>query len=661
MPDSCLNRVTFVHRKKPDNTGASPLDDHLRRNLLNGVSPFTRREFIKTALGSAAALGLSALPSPSLASNPTGKKLHGLSSFGELKYPENFSQFDYATPDAPKGGVFSFSPPSWGYNQNPQTFNTFNTLILKGDAPPRLEGIYDTLMSGTSDEPDSLYCAVASSVEISEDRNVYRFELRPQARFHDGTPLTAHDVAFSYLTLKEKGHPQLAIDLIDVSEALAISDHVFELRLSGKQSDRAFLSLVSGVPILSKAFYERLVFEEHVLEVPLGSGPYKLGRFSTGNFIEYDRVADYWAKDLPFAKGFYHFDTIRIDFFRERQAGFEAFKKGDVLFRQEFTAKTWATEYDFPAMKDGRAVQREFPNEKRPSLQGWALNARREKFSDARTRQAIGLVFDFEWTNKNLFFDSYQRSHSTFEQSDYAASGMPSAAELVLLEPYRGQLPDTVFGEAVMQHISDGSGRDRNALRMAQKLLLDAGWTRKDGVYIAKDGTRLEFEFLIRSQVFERILGPFVENLKILGIPATIRLVDPSQFQARLDDFDFDVAGVAMSFAATPTKESVKQVFHSESADRKGSRNYPGVSIPALDSLIDRMDRINDRNQLETTLKAIDRVLRAHHFWIPNWFAPNHRVAMWDIFGWKDPKPEYGFPVESTWWVDPAKAAANKL
>ena len=340
-------------------------------DLENGMDKFmrfSRREFIKTSLGAGLVFGTGIAPTISLANNPVSKKLHGLSSFGNLKYPENYTHFEYASLDAPKGGVFAFSPSSWGFNQNTQTFNTLNCFILKGEAPPRLEGIYDTLMTGSLDEPDAIYGALAKTVEISKDRNTYRFELHPEARFHDGSPLTAHDAAFSYMLLKDKGHPQLAADLVNLVEAVAVEDNILELRLNGKQSDRAILVLATLVPIFSRAFYEKLPFEEHVLETPLGSGPYKVGKVSPGNYIEYDRVEDYWAKDLPFAKGFNHFDIIRIDFFRERQAGFEAFKKGAVRWRQEFTSKTWATEYNFPAIEEGKVVQLEFPREKGCSL-----------------------------------------------------------------------------------------------------------------------------------------------------------------------------------------------------------------------------------------------------------------------------------------------------
>jgi len=624
-----------------------------------GSLPFTRREFIKgIGVGAMAAGSAMAMPVISLAGSPTGEKLFGLSSFGDLKYSPDTVHFDYAEPDAPRGGRFAFSPSYWYFNQNTQTFNTLNSFVLKGEAPPRMELCFDTLMVWAINEPDALYCSLAQSVEISADRNSYRFALRPQAKFSDGSPVTAEDVAFSFQVIKEKGHPQLSVDLVELVEAVAIDAAIVELRFTGKQSDRAILSIANNVPILSQRFYADLDFEDHVMEVPVGSGPWKVGKFSAGSFIEYERNENYWASDLFFARGLDHFDTLRIDFFRERQAAFEAFKKGEVRWREEFTSKTWATEYNFPAVESGDVIKVEIPGESRPSLQGWAVNTRRAKLADPRTREAIALAFDFNWTNKNLFYGIYHRSHSLFEQSGYAASGMPSGEELELLEPLRPLLPERVFGEAVRQFDSDGSGKDRVALRLARKLLTEAGWKIDGGSYVDEKDNRLEVEFLIRAQVFERILGPFVENLKSIGIPATIRLVDPSQFQARLESFDFDIAGLAFSFGATPTRESISQFFHSKSADQNGSNNYPGIQLEALDRLIDRIDAVKDRKQLETVMKAMDRVLRAHHFWIPNWFSPNHRVATWNMFDWNDKKPDYFFPVERLWWFDEEKAAA---
>ena len=617
------------------------------------AGPFTRREFVKSAIGAAAIVSL---PTISLASNPTDKKLHGLSAFGELKYPKDYPHFDYAVLDAPKGGTFAFAPSNWAFNQNVQTFNTLNTFVLKGDAPPRMGLCFDTLMTVSIDEPDSIYGALAKTVEISADRNTYTFELHEIAKFHDGSPLNAHDVAFSYNLIKEKGHPQLALDLRHLKEARAVSDFIFELQFTGEQSDRAILSVAAGVPLLSKKYYSQNEFDASTLEPPLSSGGWKVKEANPGRFIIYERVKDHWANSLPFAKGFDHFDFLRIDFFRDRTAGFEAFKKGDVNWREEFTSKVWATEYNFPAVKDGRVIQREFASEKRPAMQAWAVNSRRAKFADPLVRKAIGMCFDFNWTNNKLFFGAYSRSNSTFEKSEFKAVGKPSPEELAILEPLKDDANPAIFDEPYLQFESNGSGNDRKAFRNALKLLKKANFKQKNGKQFSPNGEQLTVEFLIRAPVFERILGKFVESLGKIGIDATIRLVDPSQFQSRLEEFDFDMVGAAFSIGATPTAESMRQFFHSESVEKKGSRNYPGVAIPTLDKLIEQMAGVKSRDELVIYMKCIDRVLRAEQYWIPNWYSSSHRIAMWDMFGWKEELPGYAFPVESLWWFDEEKA-----
>ncbi|MCF6321509.1 MAG: extracellular solute-binding protein [Rhizobiaceae bacterium] len=618
------------------------------------IFPFTRREFIKTIAG--AGIALAGGVSISAAANPTGKKLHGLSSFGDLKYDADYTVFDYASPDAPKGGVFSFSPSNWGMNQNTQTFNTLNTFVLKGAAPPRMELCFDTLMISAIDEPDAIYCSTAKTVEISEDRNSYIFELREEARFHDGSVLSAEDVVFSCNIIKEKGHPQLAQNMRDLVEIRALSDNRVELRFNGKQSDRAILAVAASVPIFSRRYYETREFDSSSLEAPLSSGQWKVGNFSAGQFIEYLRVEDYWAKDMPFARGLGHFAKLRIEFYAERTAGFEAFKKGDILWRQEFTSKVWATEYGFPAVKQGKVVQKLFPGELRPSMQGWALNTRRDKFKDVRVRRAIGLCFDFEWTNKNLFYNAYARSQSLFEKSPFKAEGIATGEELTLLKSLGDDLPQSVFGEAIMQPVSDGTGNDRANLRKAFGLFQEAGWNSKGGKLLNAQGEQFKIEFLIRSKTFEKVLGGMVANLRQLGVDVSIRLVDPSQYQARTDKFDFDIVGMALSFTASPTQNSLKQIFHSDSADLSGSRNYPGVRVKAVDQLIEKLGKVKSRDELTIIMRVMDRVLRTHQYWIPNWYSANHRVAMWDVFGWKEPKPDYAFPVEQLWWYEETKA-----
>lgn len=583
--------------------------------------------------------------------------LHGLSTFGGLKYGPDFTHFDYASPSAPKGGTFNFSPPNWLFNQSVLTFNTLNSFVPRGDAPPRMEMCFDSLMTGALDEPDSAYGLLAETATISDDWNTFTFRLRPEARFHDGTPLTAHDAAFTFNLLKDEGHPSFLLPLSDMVEAVADGPQDFRLMFSGDQSPQTIFTVI-GFPILSKAFFQSNPFDASQLNAPLGSGPYKVGRVSAGRTIEYERVLDYWGRDLPVNRGLYHFDRIRIEFYRDRQAAFEAFKKGNILYRQEFTSRIWATGYDFPAIEDGRVVKREFPSELRPSMQAWALNQRRERFQDARVRQAVALCFDFEWTNRNLFYDAYQRSHSTFERSDYKAEGMPSEAELALLERFRGQIPDEAFGEAVLQPVSDGSGRDRSLLRQASRLLAEAGWRPKGALLEKENGERLTLEILVQDEVFIRSNSPFVENMRAVGIDASIRLVDSAQFQARQGDFDFDMVSSAASFTGTPTRDQLANAFHSRSASLGGSRNYPGTRDTAIDALIDEAGNAADRESFTIAMRVLDRVLRARRDWIPNWHAANHRAAFWDMFGFKEPKPDYGFPVEALWWLDEEKARA---
>jgi microcin C transport system substrate-binding protein len=619
------------------------------------MAALSRRIFL---VGSGAAATMPFLPNrPAFASTPAGVPLHGLSAFGELKYPADFKHFDYVNIDAPKGGTFNYGPSQWLYNQNPYTFNTLNSFVAKGDAPPRMEICFDSLMTGAMDEPDSIYGLAAESVTISEDRHSFTFAMRPEARFHDGSPLTAHDAAFSYLLLKEKGYPDLLLTLTELSEAVAVDDHTLRLTFSGKQSDRTILDAAT-FPILSKAYFDKVPFDSSRMEQPLGSGPYKVGLVRPGQTIEYDRVADYWGRDLPVNRGIYNFDRLRIEFYGDRQAAFEAFKKGEVLFREEATSRIWATGYDFPAINDGKVVKREFPSEKRPAMQAMAVNLRRERFRDVRVRRAIALCFDFEWTNKSLFYGLYDRSQSSFERSEFKAAGTPSPAELALLEPLRDKLPPEVFGEPYSLPSSDGSGRDRKLLGEARKLMTEAGWKPEGGVFRNDKGETFRLEILVDDEGFVRIYSPWIESLKAIGFDASLRMVDSAQHQARQSSFDFDMIGMALLFSPTPTREGMDGIFHSKSASLQGSRNLPGTADPAVDALVEAIAGASSRAELVTVLNALDRVLRARLDWIPSWYSANHRVAFWDMFGFREPKPDYGFATETLWWFDRDKAAA---
>ncbi|MEP7453252.1 extracellular solute-binding protein [Phyllobacterium sp. SB3] len=618
------------------------------------MTGFNRRDLLKI---SGAAMLTAVAPKLALADVQTDVPLHGLSAFGELKYPKDFTHFDYTSPDAPKGGTFAFSPNTWVFNQSPQTFNTLNTFTTKGDAPPRMELCFDTLMASALDEPDSIYGLVAETVTVSVDRNSFTFKLRPEARFHDGSPITADDIVFSFETLKEKGHPQLRLVLTEMTRITALDPHTVRLTFSGRHSDRAILD-VSSIPIFSGNWYATRDFEASTMEPPLGSGAYRVGRIAPGQTIEYERVKDYWAKDLNVQRGQNHFDRIKIDFYRERQPEFEAFKKGDIFWRFESTAKTWATEYNFPAVQQKRVIQRKFSAEKRPMLQAWAINQRREHFRDPKVREAISLCFDFEWTQKNLFYGAYERSQSVFEQSDFRASGKPSPQELAIMEPLRDRLPEAIFDDALLQTPSDGSGRDRKNLRRASDLLNQAGFKREGDKLVDAQGRSLSLELLIYAEVFTRSYSPFINNLKAIGVNAYLRLVDPAQYQLRIQNFDFDMIGMAVQLTPTPTRESLEEIFGSKGKDIPGSYNFPGTADPVVDALIAKVSDTKSRDELVSLLRVLDRLLRIRRDWIPNWYSANHPIAYWDMFGFKEPKPDYGFPVETLWWFDEAKAKA---
>lgn len=607
----------------------------------------------RALLAAGAAVYLSPLlPRPLAASG----RRHGMSVFGDLKYPPGYAAFDYVNPDAPKGGVLSLVPSSWAFNQNPQTFNSMNTLILRGDAPVGLDMVFDSLMVRALDEPDAMYGLVAEGVEISDDRNTYRFFLRPEARWHDGAALTADDVAFSLTTLKTQGHPIISQTIREMEAAEAVGPAEVEVRFSGRQSrDLAFT--VAGLPIISKAYYETREFDATTMEPPLGSGPYKVGRFGAGRFIEYERVEDYWAGDLPAVRGQHNFRIIRFEFYRDRDVAFEAFKAGQYLFREEFTARTWSTGYDFPAITDGRVTRVTLPDDTPSGAQGWFLNLRRAKFVDPRVREAMICAFDFEWTNRTLFFDLYQRTHSYFQKSDLMAEGLPDEAELALLEPWRGEVPDDVFGEPYSPPVSDGSGQDRRLLRQAAGLLRDAGWSIEQGVLKNADGEVMRIEFLDRDPSFERVVQPYVRNLRLLGIEANSRTVDPAQFQSRMNAFDFDIVPRRYSMSPTPG-EAIKQFWTSPSADVPGSNNLSGIRSPAIDALTETVINAKTREEMVTAARALDRVLRAGRYWVPHWYKADHNIACWDIYDRPEQKPTYGLGVLQTWWVDAERARA---
>ena len=582
------------------------------------------------------------------------RESHGISAFGDLKYPADFKNFAYVNPAAPKGGRFSQMPSSYMFNQNLHTFNSLNSYVRTGDSATGMESTFATLMQRALDEPDAMYGLAASGVRISEDRQTYRFTIRPEAKFHDGTRMTAHDAAWSLMTLKEKGHPVIRQLMRDVVSAVAEDDATLAVRFDPKRG-REIPLFVASLPIFSKAFYATRDFEASTLDIPLGSGAYKVGRVEPGRYIEYERVKDWWGANLPVSRGLYNFDFVRHEFFRDRDVGFEAFTAGQFLFREEFTSRIWATRYDFPAIKDGR-VKREILRDDTPSgAQGWFMNTRRAKFKDPRVREAMILAFDFEWTNQNLMYGSYDRTHSYFQNSEMMAKRKPSPEELALLEPHRDMLPKEVFQEPFVPPITDGTGQDRKLLRGAVQLLEAAGFAIRGGRRANERGEELDIEFLLSESSFQPHHMPYIRNLERIGVRANVRLVDASQYQARLNEFDYDIAIQRFSFSATPG-ESLRNYVGSDSATIKGSRNLSGIADPVVDALVERVVEAKSREELTFACRALDRVLRAGRYWIPHWYKGTHWIAYWDQFARPPEKPRYGRGIPESWWAQTEKA-----
>ncbi len=611
----------------------------------------TRRNAL---LLSAGALAAAKLGAPAFAQSP---ERHGLSAFGDLKYPADFPHFNYVNPNAPKGGAYSETVTSRSYNGSFLTFNSLNSYILRGEGALGMDLTFAALMVRSGDEPDAMYGQAARSVQISDDGLTYRFALRDGTTFHDGTPLTAHDVVFSMAALKEHGHPIITQLLRDFNGAEAIDDRTVVVRFAEKRG-RDVPLFVAGLPIFSKAYYAKQPFDQSTLDIPLGSGPYKVGRLNVGHFIEYERVKDWWGANLPVARGQNNFDTVRYEYYRDREVAFVGFTARNYLFREEFTSRVWATRYDFPAFKDGRVKREILPDATPSGAQGWFINTRRDKFKDRRLREALIDAFDFEWTNKNIMYGAYDRTHSVFQNSTMMASGKPDAAELKLLEPFRDRLPADVFEDAYLPPVTDASGQDRRWLRRANQLLTEAGFELKGGKRLMANGSPITIEFLIDEPTFTPHHMPFIKNLGVLGIDATLRVVDPVQYRSRVDSFDFDITVTRFSFSETPG-DSLRGYFSSLAAATRGSQNLAGISDPAVDALVDIIIGAQTRPELITACKALDRVIRSGRYWIPHWSKASHWIAYWDVFDRPAEKPRYFRGIPATWWHSPDKA--NRL
>lgn len=576
---------------------------------------------------------------------------HGISVFGDLKYPADFDHFAVANPDAPKGGTWSGRGTAAS-----NTFDSLNPFILKGEPAQGIGATFDTLLASSPDEPDAAYGLLAETLEYPEDRSWITFHLRPEATFSDGTRVTAEDVVWTFETLRDQGAPVYRLRLRDVEKAEALDEDTVKFTFAEGASTRDLPLLVGGLAILSKDWWAERDFTASTLEPILGSGPYKVGVVEPGRRVVYERRDDYWGKDLPVNVGANNFDRLVFEYFKDYTAAFEAFKGGAFLFHEEFFSKIWATGYEFPAIKKGWVVKEQVADQRPSGTQGFWFNMRRPQFQDPRVREALAMAFDFEWSNKTLFYGLYDRTESFFSNSPMEASGMPSEAELALLEPLRDKLPEEVFTEpAYSPPVTDGSGADRGVLRKASRLLTEAGWeVGPDGIRV-KDGQRLTLELLDDSPTFERIIGPYISNLKRLGVDASLRIVDAAQYQARQENFDYDMIPGRFVMSLTPGQE-LRTLFGSDSVDEAGTPNLSGVQNEAVDALIEKVVAADSREALNTAAKALDRVLRALHIWTPNWYKANYNIAYWDVFGKPADPPPYSRG-DGYWWWDEEKAA----
>lgn len=561
------------------------------------------------------------------------------------KYPADFQHFDYVNPDAPKGGTLHLADVGG--------FDSLNPWLDKGVPAAEVMYVYDTLMYSSLDEPLTEYGLVAERAEKAPDNTWVRFYLRPQARFHDGHPLRAEDVAFTFETLMQKGSPFWRNYWADVKDVQV--ENPLQVIFHFKTGSNRELPLIVGqLPVLPKHFWASRDFAKGGLEIPLGSGPYKIASVQPGRSLRLERVKDYWAKDLPVTRGMYNFDAITADVYRDSGVELEALKAGAIDWRQEISAKNWATAYDVPAVQQGKLIKDNIPNGSPGGMQGFAFNLRRPLFQDVRVRQALNLMFDFEWTNRQLFNGAYRRTGSFFSNSELAASGLPSADELKLLEPLRGKIPDQVFTTPYKNPVSDGSGIIRDQQRQAYQLLQSAGWKVVDDRMTDASGQPVTIEFLLAQPEFERILLPYKRNLKDLGIDLVIRRVDPAQYVNRRRSRDFDMTVVSLPQSSSPGNEQ-RGFWTSEAADRPGTFNIMGLKDPAVDTLVDGLINASSRQNLVTYAHALDRVLLWNYIVVPNWTVTDWRVAYWNKLQHPKVMPSNDIGL-MTWWIRPGAA-----
>lgn len=568
---------------------------------------------------------------------------HGLAMHGEPKYGPDFKHFDYVNPNAPKGGQLRLSAIG--------TYDSLNGFILKGTPATGLGLIYDTLTYQSQDEPFTAYGLLAERMEIGPDRTWVKFWLRKEARFHDGKPVRPEDVIFTFNTLMKQGHPMFRMLWADVDSVAKTG--VREVTFRFRHGDNRELPLILGqMSVLPEHFWQDRDFTKTTFELPLGSGPYRIKQVDAGRAIVYERVTDYWGRNLPVNRGRHNFAGIRFDYYRDRTVAREAFKGGAFDFWLENVAKDWFTAYDIPAVRSGRIQKVEVPHENPAGMQGFFMNTRRPIFKDPRVRLAMNYAFDFEWTNANIFNGAYTRSESYFANSELAAQGLPSPGELEVLEPYRDQLPPQVFTEAYRPPTTDGNGIPRQNLRRASELLKEAGWEIRGSSRVHVDtGRPLTFEILLVNPSFERVVLPYVRNLERLGIRASVRTVDPTQYQERMKRFDYDVTVDVIGQSLSPGNEQ-RDYWGCDAAKTEGSGNVAGICHPVIDALIEKVISATDRESLIDRTRALDRALLWGHYTVPHWHNRTWRVTYWDKLESPAEPPKYGLPpVTDIWWM----------
>ncbi len=568
---------------------------------------------------------------------------HALSIHGDIKYGPDFAHFDYANPDAPKGGDVTLSAVG--------TYDSFNGFILKGVAATSLNLIYDTLLVTSGDEAFTEYGLLVESIDMPADRSWVEFTLRREARWHDGQPVSVGDVIWTFDTLRSRGHPFFRQYYADVQSVTESRPGTVRFDF-GDSTNREMPMIVGQLSILPRHYWEARDFEATTLEPPLGSGPYRIADFDAGRSITYERVADYWGRDVPVNRGLYNFDRIRFDYYRDMTVALEAFKAGEIDFRMENNSKDWATQYDFPAVADGRVVVDEVRHDIGTGMQGFWFNTRKAKFADAGVREALSHAFDFKWTNENLFYGQYERTASFFSNTELAATGEPEGRELAILDCFRDRLPAQIFGEAYQPPATGDGVTVRHNLRRALNLLDGAGWVIRDRKLVnGQSGEAMEIEFLLVMPAFERVIGPYIKNLERLGVEARIRTVDTAQYQKRVEDFDFDVIVGGVGQSLSPGNEQRNQ-WTSASADIPGTQNYAGIKDPVVDALVDLVIQAPSREALISATRALDRVLRWGRYLVPNWHIQSFRIAYRNMFGKPGQPPRYGLGFPEAWWID---------